>query len=66
VPLGESKDGHQGFFTIGARVGGLFGPALGEWSLPQGADASGGPSATLAGLYATLAVGFGGRPEPMP
>lgn len=62
VPLGKPERGHEGFFSLGARIGGLYGPSLGEWGLPQGADATGGPDAALAGLYAMLAIGFGGAP----
>ncbi|HEX2679035.1 MAG TPA: hypothetical protein VHM19_20435 [Polyangiales bacterium] len=62
VPLGKAEKGREGFFTMGLRIGGLYGPTVGEWSLPQGADATGGPDAALAGVYAALSIGFGGAP----
>lgn len=43
VPLGKVERGRRGFFTLGARIGALYGPSLGGWSLPEG-NATGGPS----------------------
>jgi hypothetical protein len=63
VSVGPAKDGGQGFFTLGARIGALYGPPLGSWSLSEGGDATGGPGPGLAGGYAALAVGFGGGRE---
>ncbi len=62
VPIGRPDKGRRGFFTLGARVGALFGPPIGSWSLPN-ADVRGGPSTQLLGAHATLALGFGGGPE---
>lgn len=63
-PLGEAKQGHQGFFTIGLRVGGLYGPPIGSFGLADSGDVSGGPDVGLSGGYAVLALGFGGAPAP--
>lgn len=63
VPIGDVDDeGRRGFFTLGARVGGLYGLALGGWSLPEDANATRGPELGLTGAYAMLAIGFGGGP----
>jgi hypothetical protein len=65
VPVGKPERGRQGFFAIGARVGGLYGPPITDWSLDDGADLTGGPDGAMAGFYAALTVGFGGwRVEP--
>lgn len=61
VPLGRPDKGRRGFFTLGARLGALFGPPFGAWSLPN-ADVRGGPSTQLVGAHAMLALGFGGGP----
>jgi len=66
VALGPAKDGGQGFFTLGARIGALYAPPIGSWSLSQGGDATGGPGLSLAGGYAALAIGFGGGREGSP
>jgi hypothetical protein len=67
VPIGElDEQGRRGFFTLGARVGGLYGPALGGWSLPEAANATRGPNLGLTGAYAMLALGFGGGPASLP
>jgi hypothetical protein len=61
VPMGEvDARGGRGFFTFGARVGALYGPALGGFSLAQGGEATGGPGAGLTGIYTALTLGFGG------
>jgi hypothetical protein len=60
VPTGRAERGRHGFFTIGARVGGLYGPSIGDWSLSQGDNATNGPSTGLTGGYAAIAIGFGG------
>jgi hypothetical protein len=60
VGIGEAKNGRRGFFTVGARIGALYGPQLGNWGLSDGMDATGGPRTGLAGAYAALAIGFGG------
>jgi hypothetical protein len=62
VPIGEPDKGRRGFFTLGVRVGALFGPPIGSWSLAN-ADVRGGPSTQLLGAYTALALGFGGGPE---
>lgn len=59
VPIGKPDKGRRGFFTLGARAGALYGPPLGGWSLPY-EDVRGGPSSKLLGVYAALAIGFGG------
>jgi hypothetical protein len=61
VSIGKPDKGRRGFFTLGARLGGLFGPPIGSWSLPN-ADVRGGPSTQLVGAHASLALGFGGGP----
>lgn len=66
VSTGPSKDGGHGFFTVGARIGGLYGPPLGSWGLSEGGDATGGPGPGLAGGFAAIAIGFGGGREPPP
>jgi hypothetical protein len=64
VPVGEpDAKGRHGFFTLGARLGVLYGPPLGGWSLAQEGKATDGPGAGLAGVYAALALGFGGGRE---
>ena len=60
VPMGAVKRGRRGFFTIGVRVGGLYGPMIGSWGLAEGANATGAPTLGLTGGYAALAIGFGG------
>jgi hypothetical protein len=62
VALGGAERGHQGFFTFGLRIGGLYGPAIGHFSLADGEEVSDGPNVGLTGAYAVLALGFGGRP----
>jgi hypothetical protein len=62
IPLGRAERGHQGFFTVGLRVGGLYGPAIGKLSLAEADEVSGAPDVGLAGGFAVLALGFGGRP----
>jgi hypothetical protein len=60
VPVGQPKRRQQGFFTLGARVSGMYGPPMGDWELAEDRTATGGPSQSLLGAAATLAVGFGG------
>jgi hypothetical protein len=60
VPLGKPERGQRGFFTVGLRVGGLYGLPLGNWTLPQGARVSAGPYGGLRGGVAMVAIGFGG------
>lgn len=62
VPIGKPERGRQPFCTLGLRVSGLYGPAMGDWSLPQGAAAKGGPDVGLAGGYVALTFGFGATP----
>jgi hypothetical protein len=62
IPVGEPQDGNRGFFTLGARLGGVFGPALGGWSAIDGTDVTAGPDTGLAGVYGLVAIGFGGGP----
>jgi len=62
VPIGRVERGRRGFFTLGARIGGLYGPPLGGWGLAEGGDATSGPGRGLTGVYGALAVGFGGGP----
>jgi hypothetical protein len=63
VPIGKVDErGRRGFFTLGARVGALYGPSLGDWGLPDGSDAKRGPHVGLTGFYAAVAIGFGGGP----
>jgi hypothetical protein len=62
VPVGEAEEGQQGFFTLGGRLGALYGPAFGDWDLPGGGNASSGPGFGLTGGFAALVIGFGGRP----
>lgn len=64
MPLGEVKDGRRGFFTLGVRVTGLFGPALGDWAANDGSDVTAGPNTGLTGGFAALAIGFGGGAVP--
>lgn len=60
VPTGSVERGRRGFFTLGARVGGLYGPPIGGWSVADGGDATNGPNTGLTGGFAAIAVGFGG------
>jgi hypothetical protein len=60
VPLGGGEHGRRGFFTIGLRLGALFGPALTAWNLGDAGQATGGPSSGLNGGFATMVLGFGG------
>lgn len=60
VPTGGVEHGRRGFFTLGARIAGLYGPPLGGWDISEGDTATDAPSAGLAGGYAALAIGFGG------
>jgi hypothetical protein len=64
IGMGEAKNGRRGFFTVGARVGGMYGPQLGSWGLSEGMGATGGPSTGLLGAYAAVAIGFGGGTAP--
>ncbi len=61
VPIGGVERGRQGFFALGLRAGGLYGPAMGHWSLDNGSEVTGDPDTALAGFYAALTLGFGGR-----
>lgn len=60
VPTGDVEHGRRGFFTLGARVAGLYGPPLGGWDISEGDKATDGPRTGLTGGYAALAIGFGG------
>jgi hypothetical protein len=60
VPVGLVKRGQQGYFTMGARAGGMYGPPMGDWSLSADGSATSGPSQSLLGAYTALAIGFGG------
>ena len=60
IPTGPAERGRRGFFTLGARLGGLYGPPIGGWSVAQGGDATNGPNTGLTGGFAAIAVGFGG------
>jgi hypothetical protein len=60
IPVGPAERGRQGFFSLGVRAGGLYGPPLGTWSLTDGSDATAGPDTRMAGLYSVLTLGFGG------
>ncbi len=65
VPLGPvQKTGEQGYFTVGLRLCGLYGPALSSWSQSTGGDVGDAPNMGLVGGYAALALGFGGRYVP--
>lgn len=66
VPIGEADNGQRGFFTFGLRLSGLYGPPMGEWELGDGSRVTGGPNPGLRGIYAAIAIGFGGRPEDAP
>lgn len=63
VPIGRAERGRRGFFTLGARLGALYGLPTGGWSLPEGTRASAGPTGALTGAYAAQAVSFGGGVE---
>jgi hypothetical protein len=60
VPTGGVERGRRGFFTLGARVAGLYGPPIGGWDVSEGDEATDGPRTGLTGGYAALAIGFGG------
>jgi len=60
IPLKHVEHGRRSFFTIGARIGGMWAPPLENWTLSEGDKATGGPSTGLTGAYAGLAIGFGG------
>lgn len=60
VPVGREERGRRGFFTLGARLGVLYGPALGGWGFSPEAEATAGPSFGLTGAFAGVAIGFGG------
>lgn len=60
IPVGPAERGRQGFFSLGLRAGGLYGPPLGTWSLADGSDATAGPDTRMAGVYSLLTLGFGG------
>jgi hypothetical protein len=60
VPIGRVERGRRGFFTLGVRVAGLYGPPLGEWNVSNGGEATGGPRTGLTGGYGAIAIGFGG------
>jgi hypothetical protein len=66
VDVGQAQEGRQGFFTLGLRLGVLYGPPIGDWSLSNGGAATGGPSTELIGGYGALAIGFGGRRDEPP
>jgi hypothetical protein len=60
VPVGRVERGRRGFFTLGARLGVLYGPALGDWGFSPDAEATAGPHFGLTGAFAGVAIGFGG------
>jgi hypothetical protein len=60
VAVGSAERGRQGYFTLGARVGGMYGPPMGEWSLSTDRSATSAPSQSLLGAYTGVAIGFGG------
>jgi hypothetical protein len=60
IPLGPVLDTHHGYLALGVRLSGIFGPALGHWSLPDDDDAEGGPTTGLTGAYAAFVLGWGG------
>jgi hypothetical protein len=60
IPTGHMERGRRGFFTMGARIGGLYGPPIGGWGIANGGDATDGPNTGLTGGFAALAIGFGG------
>jgi hypothetical protein len=63
IPIGDvDEEGMRPFFGVGARAGALFGPPLGEWTLGDGTETTGGPSTTFASAYAALLLSFGGMP----
>lgn len=63
VPLGAvDKHGMRPFFTVGVRAGGMYAPALGEWSLADGSELSRAPTTALSAAYAGVALGFGAEP----
>lgn len=63
LPRDESEPG-EGYFAIGVRVGGLYGPQLSEWSGSDGEEVARGPSGALRGGYAAVTIGFGGGAVP--
>jgi hypothetical protein len=60
--IGQREHDSRTFLTLGARVGGLYGPPMGEWSLASGAKADDGPKLGLRGGFVVLALGFGSGP----
>lgn len=66
IPIGAPDRGRQPFCAIGLRVGGMYGPPLGDWSLDDGTRSAGGPDLGLLGGYVALAIGFGARPVATP
>ena len=58
---GKPQRGRQGYFAVGVRASGLYGPPMGEWRLNGSSDLTSGPDAAMAGFYAALTLGFGGR-----
>jgi hypothetical protein len=60
IPTGPAERGRRGFFTLGVRIAGLYGPPIGSWGLSEGDKATGGPGLGLTGAYAAVAIGFGG------
>jgi hypothetical protein len=60
VPVGRVERGRRGFFTLGARLGVLYGPALGGWGFSPESEATAGPNFGLTGAFAGVAIGFGG------
>jgi hypothetical protein len=63
VDIAPADRGKQGFLTLGLRLGALYGPPIGDWTIEHGGKASGGPTTALAGFFGALALGFGGRDE---
>lgn len=66
VDIAPPERGKQGFLTLGLRLGALYGPPIGDWTIEHGGKASGGPTTALAGFFGALALGFGGRDEGRP
>jgi hypothetical protein len=61
VSIGKPERGRQGFLSLGVRAGGLYGPPISDWTLSDGSEATSGPDDAMAGFYAAVTVGFGGR-----
>jgi hypothetical protein len=60
--VGRGNERNRTFFTLGTRVGGLYGPTIGDGGLAWNARASSSPAFALAGGFIALAIGFGVGP----